>query len=123
MPDVRLINTDPEPYVAKEPTPVVQAAEDQLAKKVRQAAHRIRRRNTGKDYPLDRRTMHQTYGHAMAMLDRLWSFRDVAKEARHLDDVQFATEAIYHLKQSLAYMNILSRHKFGCDAEDLATYK
>lgn len=105
---------------------LVNEAEQQLAdmrKKAEKMAKRVKPPETDKRYKIDRRTAYQTYGHLMAALDRMFDFKMEAKQRRKLDDVAFAGDAIFNIKQAVAYLDMICQHEFMCDAEDLAVYK
>lgn len=131
--DVRTVNgyehieepADDEEVVTRQ-KPVMSAEEihlEDIRRMAMKQAKRVKNPETDKKYHLDRRTAHQTYGHLMAAIDRMFDFKMEAKSKKKLDDVQFAGDAIFNMKQAVAYLNMICRHEFGCDAEDLSAYK
>lgn len=71
----------------------------------------------------DRRKLYQVYAHLDKVKGALMDDRTRAKKARKLDEVQLLTEAIFHVAQSVANLNMISRHRFHCSVADLEVYK
>lgn len=72
---------------------------------------------------LSRRRTFQLFSHLEKALTLAYDLRDEARKLRHLDDVGNLTETIFHLKRSMAYLNIVSKRRWSKAPEDLKGYK
>lgn len=71
----------------------------------------------------DRRKLYQMYAHLEKVKEALFDDRARARKLKKYDEVQLLTEAIFHVSQSVAHLNMISRHRFHCSVSDLEVYK